>query len=424
MRLFRLTPAGGRAYQRIASGADVEPSRLVERLVEAGAIHPVPAPGTSPFQAVDVTVVVPALRAEAAALAKTVAACAGVAAIVIVDDASEPPLAAVEGAVVLRLRTNVGPSVARNAGIGATRTELVAFVDTDVDLPGGWLQPLLDHFADGRVALVAPRVATRGGGGLLAAYEARHSPLDLGSIPALVAPGRRISYVPAAVLIARVDALHHVGMFERELRVGEDVDLVWRLHEAGWRCRYEPTVVVHHRPRPTWRQLLTQRIAYGSSAGPLAARHPGALAPIRLSIWSAAVWTLVLAERPAAAVAVAAATSVALVRKLRGVPPALSLRLAATGHVRAGRQLAEAARRAWWPLLAVAAVGSRRARRFALLGAAPALIDGGPARLLDDLAYGAGVWKGVLAERDIAALLPSLQAWPERQRRSLYPRHP
>ena len=45
---------------------------------------------------------------------------------------------------------------------GSTRcdTELVAFVDTDVDLDAGWLERLLGHFADPRVALVAPRVAS------------------------------------------------------------------------------------------------------------------------------------------------------------------------------------------------------------------------------------------------------------------------
>ncbi|MBA3606291.1 MAG: hypothetical protein H0W46_10055, partial [Acidimicrobiia bacterium] len=52
------------------------------------------------------------------------------------------------------------------------------------------------------------------------------------------------------------------------------------------------------------------------------------------------------------------------------------------------------------------------ARRLGILAAAPALVGGGPARLLDDLAYGLGVWRGALAMRDVAALRPDLTPWP------------
>ena len=47
--------------------------------------------------------------------------------------------------------------------------------------------------------------------------------------------------------VAQLDtALREVDGFDPELRLGEDVDLVWRLDAAGWRCRYEPSVSVFH----------------------------------------------------------------------------------------------------------------------------------------------------------------------------------
>jgi mycofactocin glycosyltransferase len=104
------------------------------------------------------------------------------------------------------------------------------------------------------------------------------------------------------------------------------------------------------------------------------------------------------------------------VPKLRGVPPVESVRLAGLGHLNAGRSLADAARRAWWPLLLAGAVVSRRVRWVAALSALPALLDGGVPRLVDDLAYGAGVWKGVIAERDPAPLVPEFKSWPGRYR--------
>lgn len=416
LRLFRLTDAGVAVFDAVAGGHDVPADpvtdRLVDRLVDAGAIHPHATAG--PFTAGDVTVVVPALVLGESSLAEIVRSCRGAAAVIAVDDASDPPVTTVPGARVLRLRTNAGPAVARNAGLGAVDTPLVAFVDTDVRLEPGWLEPLLGHFADDRVGLVAPRVASAPGAGPVAAYEQGHSPLDLGPEPGRIAPGTRLSYVPAAALVARTSALRAIDGFDRSLRFGEDVDAVWRLVEAGWRCRYEPAAIVHHRPRGTWRGLVVQRMAYGSSAAPLARRHPGALAPIRISGWSASVWALVLAGRPVPAVALAGGTTAALARKLPGVPLADSLRLAGLGHLFAGRLLADAARRAWWPALVAGSVVSRRVRRITALAAVPALLGGGIPRLVDDLAYGTGLWRGVIAAREPGPLRPRFSSWPGR----------
>jgi mycofactocin system glycosyltransferase len=419
LRLFRLTPAGREVVERISAGHELDSSPavdgLVTRLLDAGAINPHPT--TSPFTAADVTVVVPAYRFGETALREVVRACPGVAEVIAVDDASDPPMVAVDGARVLRLRTNAGPAVARNAGLGAVNTPLVAFVDTDVRLEPGWLEPLLAHFGDERVGLVAPRVVSAPGAGPVARYEERNSPLDLGVEPGRIAPGTRLSYAPAAAIVVRTAALRSVGGFDRRLRLGEDVDCVWRLVEAGWRCRYEPLVEVQHRPRATWRALLAQRLGYGSSAAPLARRHPGAVAPVRISGWSAGVWALAAGGRPLAAAGLATATAGALVSKLPALPAGESLRLTLSGHLHAAELLADAARRAWWPALAVGSLFSRRVRRVAALAVVPALVRGGLPRLLDDLAYGVGVWKGVLAEREPGPLVPAFPAWPGRAAR-------
>lgn len=401
LKLFRLTERGGQLVDRIVAGEDVPTSRLTDSLLDAGAIHPVPGTaGPGRFTVDDVTVVVPTLgppdHVPPGAL--------------LVDDGSEPP---VQGAAI-RLTPNRGPAAARNAGLDAVTTPIVAFVDADVTLPDGWLEPLLAHFDDERVALVAPRVRSRAARGALAAFERDHGPLDLGPVPARVRAGTRVSYVPAAALVCRTRAVRELGGFDETMRFGEDVDLVWRLDAAGWRCRYEPTVAVEHDPRPSWPAWIRQRIGYGSSAAPLARRHRGALAPVRVSGWSAVVWALGALGRPFVAAAVALGTGAALVRKLPGVPPHASFRLATTGNARAGEQLAAAIRRAWWPMLALVAFRSSRARRVL---AAAVLAAGHPVRIADDLAYSIGVWSGAVRERTIAPFVPELTSWPGRSAR-------
>jgi mycofactocin system glycosyltransferase len=423
LRLFRLTAAGRRAFADVAAGVPIAESRLTASMLEAGAIHPVVSDAddaVGKFGPGDVTVVVPTHDTPPARLYDLLSHCLDTAGVVFVDDGSDTPLSGVRGATLVRLRSNSGPAAARNAGYRAAETPLVAFVDTDVVLHHGWLAGLLGHFDDERVGMVAPRVASGpaidGGDAGVARYEAGHSPLDLGGEPARIAPGTRVSYVPAAALVVRREALDSIGGFNAALRYGEDVDAVWRLVAAGWRGRYEPAVVVEHHPRRSWQALAQQRIDYGESAAALAATHGSAVATVRVSPWSLGVWGLAATGRPASAAAVAGGTAAALVPKLRGVPAPTSLRLALGGHLAAGRALATAVRRTWLPIVGIGALGSRRARRIAIASILPALLDGGPARLFDDAAYSVGVWRGVVSRRTLTPLLPAISSWPGRQR--------
>jgi mycofactocin system glycosyltransferase len=298
------------------------------------------------------------------------------------------------------------------AGLEHVTTPVVAFVDSGVTLPDDWLDGLLPHFDDARVGLVAPRIRSEPGATALERYEALCSPLDLGPEPGRIRAGTRVSYVPAAAIVVRVDAIRQVGGFDLDIRFGEDVDLLWRLDEAGWSCRYEPAVVAFHRPRPTWRAWARQRIDYGSSAAPLATRHPGRLAPVRMSGWSAGSWALAAAGHPFVGVAVGAVSAAALVPKLGDVPARVSLRIAGLGNLHAGRLLADAVRRVWWPIVLVAAIRSRRARLVALASLLPLRH---PVHLADDMAYGVGVWKGVWRERTLDPLIPRFSSWPGRR---------
>ena len=409
--LFRITTAADELVDRIEGGEPVHRSRLIDALLDGGAIHPlIDADDDHRFGRDDVTIVVPTLGPpEHTPTGDRV---------IVVDDGSQPPVAA----ATIRLDENAGPAAARNAGLAQVATPLVAFVDADVSTDVGWLDDLLPHFDDDRVAVVAPRVRAAGRRGPIAAYEAANGPLDLGAAPGRIRAGNRVGYVPAAALLCRTDALRSVGGFDRELRFGEDVDLVWRLDEAGWRCRYEPKVVVEHEPRATWRTWLTQRISYGSSAAPLASRHPGALAPMRTNGWSIAAWTLPLLGRSTAARAAAvgagllvmAGSSMALIPKLPGVPARESVGFAVRGHLAAGDQFGQAVRRVYWPLLAVAAIRSRPAGRALTLAAVAAR---SPVRIADDVAYSIGVWRGVVRHRELGPLTPKVSAWPPRTRR-------
>lgn len=436
-RLLRLAPAA----QTMLNGGRLEvhdavSAQLARTLLDATVAHPRPLSGPSHR---DVTVVIP-VRDNASGLIRLVAALRGLK-VVIVDDGSARPVRETDFASmhcdvrILRNARSKGPAAARNAGLAVCNTDFVAFLDSDVVPRRGWLEALLGHFCDPTVALVAPRiVALEKSDSVVARYEAVRSSLDLGLREAPVIPFGTVSYVPSAAIICRRSALLDVGGFDESLVSGEDVDLCWRLNEAGARLRYEPIALVAHDHRTELRKWFARKSFYGGSAAPLTIRHPGKTAPLVISGWTLVVWMLVALGSCigyVASVAVAAITGRRIAKSLSSVhtEPMEVAVVAAHGLWSAALQLASAICRHYWPIAMVAAVLSKRCRRVVVVAA---VLDGvfdwatrnGNAdedtkrvglltyillKRIDDIAYGLGLWTGVVRERHAGALKPQIR---------------
>ncbi len=431
-RAFRLTTGGCRIAEMIERGENLPPTThaLVDRLVDAGAIHPLADPSEHSIAPTHITAVIPVHLTETAngtALASLVAGLAGLAGIVVVDDASPRPLPALSAGgtsvTIIPRESNGGPAAARNAGLATVETSHVVFIDADVECRASDVVALAAWLVAADAAAIGPRVRTSDDRTVLGAYEAARSPLDMGERPARVRAATRVGWLPAALLLCDVAALRSVNGFDETMRTGEDVDLVWRLDAAGFRCRYEPSIEVLHERRSTLDALVRQRIGYGESTTALHRRHGDKVAPARGSWSSVSSWTALVLGLPIVACGAAIATAAMLSRKLRFAPNTASesVRLAWMTHLQVGRNLASAVTRVWWPVAIVASVFSRRAR-VALCTAAvvPALAEWwgkrprlDPVRftilrIIDDAAYGTGVWKTAVRERNAGALLPAI----------------
>jgi hypothetical protein len=231
--------------------------------------------------------------------------------------------------------------------------------------------------------------------------------------------------LPSACLVGRTRVV--AGAFDESLRVGEDVDLVWRLVARGQRVRYDPSIEARHDARSTLRTWLGRKAYYGTGSAVLAERYGDALAPAVLGpSYAVAGMALLLRRRwslPVAGVALVAGTA-SVGRAIPGGSGrrGIATRLAFRGLGWAVRQEAALLLRHWWPAALAGVLVSRNVRRACatalVVDAFVGLTDrsdqaerlypihhlGG--RRLDDLAYGAGLWWGAARARSVRVLLP------------------
>jgi mycofactocin system glycosyltransferase len=195
--------------------------------------------------------------------------------IIVVDDASEPPLPLTDLPIrLLRQDRNIGQSAARNLAAREARGELLAFIDNDCIAQPDWLRTLVPYLSEPAVGIAGGRVIAPLSDGAIAAFEAVRSPLDMGPIGGEVGPAEAIAYLPTCNLIVRRDLLLAQAGFDGAMRLGEDVDFIWRALANGVRARYVPEGRIVHYHRVRLQSLLSRRADYGSSEAELQRRHP------------------------------------------------------------------------------------------------------------------------------------------------------
>jgi N-acetylglucosaminyl-diphospho-decaprenol L-rhamnosyltransferase len=161
---------------------------------------------------------------------------------------------------------NLGFGRAVNLVASRTDSDWVAPANADIAVRPGAIETLLDGGGrDPGAGAIAPRLIAPGG-------DTQHSVFAFPTIPyslalalgvyrvvpglgdRLAIPGhwdaerpRRVPWAVAALLLVRRAAWDAVGGFDdRHWMYAEDLDLGWRLREAGWATRYEPRALVDH----------------------------------------------------------------------------------------------------------------------------------------------------------------------------------
>ncbi len=223
--------------------------------------------------------------------------------IILVDDGSidtTPQIAFMHpGVRYFRHEKNLGLSAARNTGIAAATGEVIAFTDSDCRADEDWLYYLIGDLLDGGFIGV-------GGPNLLPPED------SVVAAAVMVSPGgpahvmltdRQAEHVPGCNMAFYKWGLAEVGGFDPIFHAaGDDVDLCWRLQQAGHRIGFSPAGFVWHYRRSTITDYLKQQHGYGQAEALLVRKHPEYFNSLGGSIWHGRIYTTsrlgVLFRRP------------------------------------------------------------------------------------------------------------------------------
>lgn len=195
--------------------------------------------------------------------------------VIVVDSASKSPgveQAASEAGVRLIKLSRPGTSRARNAGLAAASTTIVAFIDDDCLITPGWSESLEEAFADEQLGFVTGRVEPDRPASVSLSVFLEEAPRRFDRVvdPSAYGGGSNMAF--------RRSALASVGGFDEgmgpatALRAAEDQDAFWRVVRAGWAGAYHPSIVVTHRQWRTGRQALRRQYDYGVGAAAVAVK--------------------------------------------------------------------------------------------------------------------------------------------------------
>jgi glycosyltransferase involved in cell wall biosynthesis len=197
-------------------------------------------------------------------------------------------------------QANKGLSVARNVGAEAASGEIVAYTDSDCVADPDWLTYLV-------AKMEASDLAACGGPNFPPPED------DLVPATVAVAPGgpthvlisdELAEHIAGCNMAFRRDVLLSLGGFDPIYRAaGDDVDICWRLQDAGYAIGFSPAAVVWHFRRNTVAAYCAQQRGYGKAEALVYSKHP-----FRFNLFGQAKWlgriygdlstSLLLSRRP------------------------------------------------------------------------------------------------------------------------------
>ena len=194
--------------------------------------------------------------------------------VIVVDDGSTdtvPEIAKAFPSVRYVRQDHAGLSVARNLGMRLAKGDIVCYTDDDCMADEDWLQHLVLAFDDPQwVAAGGPNIPPQARNRTEAIVAAAP-----GGPSHVLLNDEEAEHLPGCNLAIRKAALEAIGGFRPQfMAAGDDVDVCWRLREAGGKLKFVPGAMVWHHRRFSVSAFLRQQRGYGWAEALLMKAHP------------------------------------------------------------------------------------------------------------------------------------------------------
>jgi len=158
---------------------------------------------------------------------------------------------------------------ARNTGIEASESELLAFVDADMTVPDGWVTDIREEIASRDADYLGCNVelVIEGTGTVFDRYD-QHTGFPIETYI------ETQQFCPTCCLVVRRSVIDEVGMFDDRLVSGGDKEFGNRVAAAGYKLDFAEEIVLSHPTRSSFRALAKKDLRVGTGLAQLQELYP------------------------------------------------------------------------------------------------------------------------------------------------------
>ena len=214
--------------------------------------------------------------------------------IILIDDASaDNPCKIAQNYTnnIIKNAKNLGPSVTRNKGIKASKSDILAFIDSDCIATKNWLEKIYKEFNNPAIKIIMGQVKIPESTLLGNSISALGFPAgaNLGFEKVWKVKNGYTNHVSSCNMAIRKEIFKKYGMFDETflLAGGEDSEFSLRLAQNGILVKYIPEVLIYHEPRKSLKSFIRWQVYRGRSNYHFKKRVKNIKSLIKLRIWYA-----------------------------------------------------------------------------------------------------------------------------------------